>query len=837
MKRYPHLNDVYITHHLKDAYEEIKNYRVTTLVAPMGYGKSTYVKWCAKKIKEEYPDAVVIRQELLSDNTADMWDDLKRMLDEDSKLVKHLDKLHFPRNPHECRVVATIIEDDWTVWDQPVYYILDNIQLLEHKGVKSLVSLLAGRLPENVHFILVGRSKIFNESDILSFGSSLFQMKTEDFKIDSNDIREYVELCGLDLTGEQLDEIMEASEGWISIIYLLFKRHAQGGQGGIQVSDATKLMEQVVCAGITDTEKEFLIINALADQFTKEQAVYMLDDKKAGDILDSLVEENSFISPNADGTYRYHGLLKKCALEHFETMDEEYKKSVYLRLAKWQQQTGLFYDAEKNYEKAGDYDGLLSCIETEGKRRTDPSKSNFYIEAVKNSPAGILKKHPNAILSIMLVLFSTGNMPEMKYLSEILVEAIRENDSISEEEKNNLHGERELLLAFLDFNDSTRMNICQRKAMTLMTRTSNVINKEAPWNFGAPSVLGLYHRKAGDLKKETESVREGLAAYMQLTDGHGSGADSLMEAEASYLTGNMMEAEYAYHVAIAAAKRKNQYSIVLAAEYLAIKIAICRGDYEAAVATVKRCNALLKEHRVYALSNTYDMMKAWIISQFYSKEEIAEWIMEEKPGKYVSFQAIPQLMNVKNEILLAKREFAKVAATEVDYLPRIEKSNMTLCLIYQYLQMAVAHNAMGHKPVARGFVMKAMDLAIPDNIMLPFVEVCDCICDSIRDMNLEGSYRDFSRSLLRLSDGYREAKRQIMNGFNDMSEDFELTDREWEVAKLAGQRRTNKEIAEELHLSDYTVKNHLKNIFDKVGIKGNDKNKRILLAEKLRLTK
>ena len=63
------------------------------------------------------------------------------------------------------------------------------------------------------------------------------------------------------------------------------------------------------------------------------------------------------------------------------------------------------------------------------------------------------------------------------------------------------------------------------------------------------------------------------------------------------------------------------------------------------------------------------------------------------------------------------------------------------------------------------------------------------------------------------------------------------SDREWEVAKLACLRRTNKEIAEELHLSDYTVKNHLKNIFDKVGIKGNDKNKRILLAEKLRLTK
>ncbi|MBO4808585.1 MAG: response regulator transcription factor [Lachnospiraceae bacterium] len=77
----------------------------------------------------------------------------------------------------------------------------------------------------------------------------------------------------------------------------------------------------------------------------------------------------------------------------------------------------------------------------------------------------------------------------------------------------------------------------------------------------------------------------------------------------------------------------------------------------------------------------------------------------------------------------------------------------------------------------------------------------------------------------------------ILNAYNDVDESYNLTEREWEVAKLAASRYTNKEIAEELMLSDYTVKNHLKNIFDKVGIKGNDKNKRIILAEKLRLNK
>ncbi|MBO7386473.1 MAG: response regulator transcription factor [Lachnospiraceae bacterium] len=104
-------------------------------------------------------------------------------------------------------------------------------------------------------------------------------------------------------------------------------------------------------------------------------------------------------------------------------------------------------------------------------------------------------------------------------------------------------------------------------------------------------------------------------------------------------------------------------------------------------------------------------------------------------------------------------------------------------------------------------------------------------------MDLEGGYKEFARTILRLSDGYKESKEKILNAYNDVDESYSLTEREWEVAKLAASRYTNKEIADELMLSDYTVKNHLKNIFDKVGIKGNDKNKRIILAEKLRLNK
>ncbi len=47
-----------------------------------------------------------------------------------------------------------------------------------------------------------------------------------------------------------------------------------------------------------------------------------------------------------------------------------------------------------------------------------------------------------------------------------------------------------------------------------------------------------------------------------------------------------------------------------------------------------------------------------------------------------------------------------------------------------------------------------------------------------------------------------------------------LTDRELEVVRLLAMRLTNTEIGEELFISPITVKNHIANITDKLGVSG-----------------
>jgi DNA-binding CsgD family transcriptional regulator len=54
--------------------------------------------------------------------------------------------------------------------------------------------------------------------------------------------------------------------------------------------------------------------------------------------------------------------------------------------------------------------------------------------------------------------------------------------------------------------------------------------------------------------------------------------------------------------------------------------------------------------------------------------------------------------------------------------------------------------------------------------------------------------------------------------FDKIKADFELTDRETEVLKLVSEGRPNRDIAASLFISEYTVKDHIKKILDKMNL-------------------
>ena len=116
--------------------------------------------------------------------------------------------------------------------------------------------------------------------------------------------------------------------------------------------------------------------------------------------------------------------------------------------------------------------------------------------------------------------------------------------------------------------------------------------------------------------------------------------------------------------------------------------------------------------------------------------------------------------------------------------------------------------------------MEAIELAYKDSIVIPFVEMSSDIEQILEKINLleistgYGSFIDIIKSSIKkYTKGLSAVKKASKN-----EQSYGLTKRELEVAKLAANRMTNKEIADMLFIAESTVKSNLKIIYNKLEI-------------------
>ena len=73
MEYYHRLNHIFITERLKHRLNEISNHPITTVIAPMGFGKTTAVNWWAKREEKSHTNTIILKQMIVTDSITDFW--------------------------------------------------------------------------------------------------------------------------------------------------------------------------------------------------------------------------------------------------------------------------------------------------------------------------------------------------------------------------------------------------------------------------------------------------------------------------------------------------------------------------------------------------------------------------------------------------------------------------------------------------------------------------------------------------------------------------------------------------------------------------------------------
>ena len=824
-KRKPSFNTIYISERVQECLRPIARCALTTVVAPMGYGKTTAINWFLAE-KTKGGKAVAIRMSIYSEKLPMLWRSAQ-----DAFRFAGLDVLSAFDFPTGEAAVTLVLEELCRAFSsgKTAYYLfLDDFHLLRDERAVRFICRISARLPENAHLIVASRDRFLPAGEIVRLGGNLHQIGMEHLRLNHTELAVYAHRCGAELSEQQLEALLRSSEGWFSAIYLNLRALSERGRLPDASSDIFEMFTAAMIDPLPPGRQEFLAVMGLADEFTAEMARFVTENPETDAIIQDLTCQNAFVTRLPDSQrYRFHHMMKECALRKFRTLPEQSQICYWNRFGSWYGAQGQYLHALGAYGRSGNSDAALTIIEKDAGNLLSALHPEELLERLNACPEEVLTRHPTAILVLMRRLFTWRQIPKMLQLKALLERAIAESPDMPEEERGNLLGECDLIMSFLMYNDITKMSELHRSASRQMSRPAVTIQAGSSWTFGSPSVLMMYYRAPGELQKETHEMHECMPHYYRITNGHGLGAELVMDAEASFMQGKLHEAEIGLARARAAIAGSGQENMALCCDFLELRLLGSGGRRRLDVKA--RAEALLARHDVVLL-NMFESILAYYYALLQEAERIPDVFRLHRldtvnyfaPGK-------PMMELIENQVYLAQGEFPRVIGRSEPLLSGCESLHYALVALHIRLQTASAYEALGNRAMARKLLVRALEDAEPDGFVLPFAENAPYLMNHYSALSRELE-TPFAASVCELSERWLSRQQTSGSRQEPIEALRELSERERSVAQLMALRKTNREIAETLFLSEGTVKQYINRIYSKLQLTGTAQEKRRALT-------
>lgn len=808
---------LYFPERIIEAMKGIFDCPLTIVEAPMGYGKTTAVREHLCNA-----NAHILWHKIHDSSTYIFWSGFCRLLGEvDERSANNLVELGFPKDSVSLQEALKLIVD--IKLPEKTVLVIDDYHLLNGTDVGTFIEFLAVNEIDHLQIVLTTRFIELQNKEELFLKGYLHHITKETFELTPNEIIKYYKLCQVRIDADEADKLYAITEGWISALYLLMLNYQETGSL-ITTHNIYALIENAIYKHFSEDIKEFLISISIFDSFIETQAVHMWGNENAKEYLGTIIGMNAFVNYDIrTKTYQIHNIFTNFLRKTIEEKDTNYMKNLYQKAGSWYMRTGEYLAAMHNFYMAGDFENLLCTVELD--KATGNEKKELIIKYFEQCPPEYKKRHPVALLVYAMALMSFNKIDLFQKTCSELALLIRDIN-MDAESVDSLTGELELLLSFTRYNDIIGMSEHHKRACALLKKPSVFIDTTGSWSFGSPSVLYMFYRESGKLEQEVNDMKEAMPYYYRLTDGHGTGAEQMMEAEWHFCKGDFENAEIAVHQVLYLAEGANQPNMLLCAFFLQARIALMRGDYASVLDLSGKIYEAVDKNRLYVLIHTVDMCAGFIHVCLRQRSRIPDWLAEGDFSSSRLYFPVKAFANIiYGRVLLINGEYLKLLGIADQLVGIASVFPNILANIYTAIYIAAADERIYRRGEAILAMKQALDMAMPDRVYMPFVENCDYIKPLLEELYNQGSYREDIARILEIYIQYQKAVDQIATEY--FKEDKpKLTAREDEIARLAAEGFSNKGIGERLFISQNTVKTQMKSIFEKLGI-----NSRSLLKQ------
>jgi LuxR family transcriptional regulator, maltose regulon positive regulatory protein len=838
----------YFSHRLKRQLNQIPHYPLTIVEAPSGFGKTTAIR---EYLRENLPDgSKEYWYTCLGEPASMAWKGICELLaNVNSEIALNLTSLEMPTMDTLLHMMALL--RDFSCQAE-TYLVIDNYQLVNCDIPRELMSVFSMHRCQNLHMIFITQQlrtkQLFSihNADINSIDSSAFFF-------DREGTASLFRMEGIKLSGDELESVFRSTEGWVSAIRLQIINLQETGSFD-NSADIEHLVETAIWKRLMPEEKEFLLSVSVLESFTARQAAIMLGRETLPDNIEDLLKSNDFIRYFPDkNSYTIHSILQEYLRNRFYNLQpEDFQKRILHLAGRSCAAVSQFYLAAQFYLKIKDYDAILS-IPFDSQYIMNQKENNIleFIMALTNeAPEETLNRYPFVILIFAYLMLLDGQVETFQKLSRLIGPVIENGSNFSPEERKKLKGEYTMLTAFTFYNDIRMMNDGIRNALEILGGPSSMIIGNMPWVFGSTSVLAMFWRKSGALEDEMKAMDECLPFFRKLTRGLCAGANSVMRAEALLMRGEDDEAEIMCHKALYDARSYQQVSICLCAELTLARIAILRGDVDGYLSAVKNIQGYSNENSNLYVLRLVELCMSVISLAIGIRENVAQWLYDMESIKKVLYShSAASALTLYSKLLIMDRKynvFFGISPLLMDTIGKeTENVHYMMPQLYHLIFLAIAKHNCGNTLEAKAHLKEALILALPDKIYMPFAQQEGEISSLLESAYSFSASLKAGRIFKSQSSTIIPSEQMVMDIKDDPIESglhalkalikrqergaciirkavlqtkSSLTPREREIAGLAKERFSAKEIADRLYISEATVRTILRNVYSKLDV-------------------
>lgn len=790
---------------------------LTVVSAPAGSGKTTLVlEW------------------LVSNNTRVAWFSLDS---DDNDPIRFIHgcitafqtagiKLHVPASQRDLRaIMAEIINQFSDV--EAVTFILDDYHVITDEAIHSAFVYLLDYIPASLQLVLITREQPHLSLSRLRARNQVRELTLDDLRFTAGETTAFLNnVMGLDLSKEQIHSLEQITRGWVAGLQMAGLSLQTNNQRAMPFENEPQNITEYLLMEVFNRQtreiQTFLLDTSILNQFSLSLSRAIIS-RNAGKLISQIQKANLFIT-TVGSWHQYHPLFREFLQAQIQKKFPERVEQLHRKALDWLEQNGWIAGAIPHAFATSDHETaarLVASLAPDYLKRGELVTLRRWLERL---PDSVIWEHPRLCLTqIWLLLDSNLQIDAQSYF-----------DHLGKFLEKNLRSEFlavRALHAAMTHQPELALKFAKRAQKSLKAKDP-FIQTYVSFGMGAAQKMGLNFFQA------EQSFRDSLA-YADADGNSYIATVSLANlADVLYLQARLFDAErickealkrfgentpdaydWYWHLARISYQRdelekslhlinqamdlcihsedKTIHSRVLlqrALIYYALgKKKLAGSDLDAADHLSRSLQdqvilrAVIRQRLLFAVEDDeLGTAERWL-------DTLTEYGEEPFPFYYAY---------AKGRFLVADQKFKEADLQFARALKELENADFVLVRIEVLIWRAICLGKLGKTSEGAKTLKSATHAAQTEKVIRPFVEARDGLLNLIDQTGRDG----FDWLL------------ESIHGIGKPVEGPVLTRREREILQLLAMGLSNQEMAEKLVIAEGTLKRHVANLYQKLGV-------------------